>query len=442
MASITHEKSNGRRRIQFIGADGKRKSVRLGKVTQRVAEAIKVRVEQLNAANIARHAPDPETSAWVAQLDQALSEKLAAVGLMPRRKSSTLKGFIDSYFALRSSVKKSTQTVWGHTRRCLVEFFGADKPLRDLTAGCAEEWRADLIRQGLAENTIRRRCGIAKQFFGYALRKGLINQNPFSGLVAATRGNPSRNYYVTREETQKVLDACPDDEWRLLFALSRYGGLRCPSEHLALTWGDIDWEHGRMTVHSPKTEHHPGGESRMVPLFPELRPLMERTFDSAEPGTTYVITRYRNTNGNLRTQLERIIRRAGLKPWPKLFHNLRSSRETELAEEFPLHVVCAWIGNSQAVAQKHYLQVTDEHFTRAASGAESGARGAPLVQNQAQQPSAMAGNGDHLEREGAEKPEDCTVLHAIALPEDEAGVSDSGRRGTRTPDFDLVRIAL
>ena len=69
---------------------------------------------------------------------------------------------------------------------------------------------------------------------------------------------------------------------------------------------------------------------------------------------------------NLRTQLIRIIRRAGLEPWPKLFQNLRSTRETELAEEYPMHVVCAWIGNTKSVAAKHYLQVTDEHFRKAA----------------------------------------------------------------------------
>jgi hypothetical protein len=72
-------------------------------------------------------------------------------------------------------------------------------------------------------------------------------------------------------------------------------------------------------------------------------------------------------NANLRTQLERIIGRAGLTPWPKLFQNLRSTRETELAESFPLKVVCEWIGNSPEVAVKHYLQVTDEHFERACS---------------------------------------------------------------------------
>ena len=52
-------------------------------------------------------------------------------------------------------------------------------------------------------------------------------------------------------------------------------------------------------------------------------------------------------------------------PWSKLWQNLRSTRETELADQFPAHVAAAWIGNSVAVAVKHYLQVTDEHFEKA-----------------------------------------------------------------------------
>ena len=96
-----------------------------------------------------------------------------------------------------------------------------------------------------------------------------------------------------------------------------------------------------MTVTSPKTEHHEGKESRLVPLFPELRPYLETAFDQAEAGSEFVIARRRDGNVNWRTQLERIIARAGLTPWPKLFQNLRSTRETELAETFPLHVVTA-----------------------------------------------------------------------------------------------------
>jgi hypothetical protein len=61
--------------------------------------------------------------------------------------------------------------------------------------------------------------------------------------------------------------------------------------------------------------------------------------------------------------------------WPKVFQNLRASRETELAATFPLHVGCAWIGDSALVAQKHCLQGTEGDFRRATGvGTEGGAK--------------------------------------------------------------------
>jgi len=87
------------------------------------------------------------------------------------------------------------------------------------------------------------------------------------------------------------------------------------------------------------------------------------------------------------------VRRAGLQPWPRLFHNLRSSRETELVETYPVQVVTAWLGNTPAVAMKHYLMTTDEHFNRAVQG---GAEcGAPTAQNVAQHAPAGNGGGSH-----------------------------------------------
>ena len=176
-------------------------------------------------------------------------------------------------------------------------------------------------------------------------------------------------------------------------ALCRYGGLRCPSELLTLRREDIDWVRGRMLVTSPKTARHPGGESRTVPLFPELRPHLEAVLEQSDPRTEFVITRYRDARQNLRTQFQRIIRRAQVKPWPKLFQNLRSTRENELAAVHPLHVVCAWMGNSRPVAIKHYLQVTDADFDRAIGespvGSEKG------EQNREQHPGAVGYNDVH-----------------------------------------------
>ena len=166
----------------------------------------------------------------------------------------------------------------------------------------------------------------------------------------------------------------------------------------------MDWEHGRITVHSPKTEHHEGGESRVIPIFPGLRPCLEQVFDAAELGTEHVITRYRDTNQNLRTQLNRIIRKAGLTPWPKLFQNLRSTRQTELAEVFQDHVVCAWIGNSPAVAREHYLQITDEHFAKA-------------TQKTTQQEAAMWRRDAQDENSNLENPENAAISRAIVIGE-------------------------
>jgi hypothetical protein len=59
------------------------------------------------------------------------------------------------------------------------------------------------------------------------------------------------------------------------------------------------------------------------------------------------------------------VRKTGLTQWPRLFHNLRASRETELVEQFPVQVVTAWLGNTPSVALKHYLMATEEHFQKA-----------------------------------------------------------------------------
>jgi integrase len=359
------KRDNGHKEIQFKGADGKRRSIRLGKMSMRNANATKTKVEELISASISGHAVDDETARWLAKLDSVMSDKLANVGLMARKESFTLENLVDQYFKMRTDVKTATLLVWGHTRRNLIEFFGSSMPLRNISKGNAEEWHFNLIEQGLSKPTIRKRCGIAKQFFSFALKQELISSNPFADLKSGMPSNPDRYYFVSREEAEKVLDACPDAQWRLLFALSRYGGLRCPSEHMLLKWEDVNWADGRITVTSPKTEHHEGGGSRAIPIFPELRPYLEEAFDLAEPGTEFVITRYRKSNTNLRTQLTKIIKRAGLNRWPKLFQNLRSTRQTELGEEFPIQVVCSWIGNTKAIAAKHYLQVTEDHFEQA-----------------------------------------------------------------------------
>ncbi len=88
---------------------------------------------------------------------------------------------------------------------------------------------------------------------------------------------------------------------------------------------------------------------------------MEAAFDVAPEGAKRCIHRYHRLS-NLGTQMNRIIELAGIASWPKTFQNLRATRRTELQERYQDHVVNAWLGHSSKTAEKHYLQVTDDHW--------------------------------------------------------------------------------
>jgi len=398
MASITKEK-NGRKIIQFVGADGRRRTIRLGKATMNQANGFKGMIERVVAAQVSGQPLEQSVASWLGSLDETMRNRLAAVGLVSAPVAMTLGEFVSDYIQRRGITKANTLRNYERTKAHLVEYFGKSKRLRDVTAGDADEFKQHLLKS-LAPTTVGREVKRARQFFRAAVRKELIEKNPFEDVTADAQVNTSREFFVAPATVEKVLSSCPDVEWRTIVALVRYGGLRCPSEVLRLKWGDVDWELDRLTVHATKTEHHQHGGVRKVPLFPELRRVLSEAFELAEPGAEFVIARYRDTNSNLRTQLLRILKRAGVEPWPKLFQNLRASRQTELTATWPTHVVCAWLGNSPATANKHYLQVTEADFQQAASAAISDAS---VVQRAANSDAVKDGKSQNQDAQEVEK---------------------------------------
>jgi len=168
-----------------------------------------------------------------------------------------------------------------------------------------------------------------------------------------------RQRYIPHDVIRRILDECPGPQWRLIVTLCRYAGLRCPSEVLALKWTDIDWERGRMRVDSSKTG------VRFVPMFAEVRKALDEAYDAAAEGSVRCVDEYHANVANLRTQFGRILKRAGVEAWPRIFHNLRASRRTELQEFLPDHAINKWMGQSSRVAEQHYITLHDEHWDRA-----------------------------------------------------------------------------
>jgi integrase len=371
MASASQE-TNGCWRIQFkpVQAGRPRQILRLGKVTKRVAEEIRIHIERILDSRKAGLSLDEKAEKWLGTLPEERRRQLIQRGVIEdggRRVRSTLSGFVDDYLATRTDLKPGTLSNLRVARDWLEEYFGADRKMDSVTAGEADAYRAWLGEEGNAENHIRGLCRKARQFFRAAFRQRIIRENPFVGMKRLTdlASPKERQFYVTRTLAERVLANCPTDQWRLIFALCRYGGLRCPSEILLLKWNDVDWKKGQFLATSPKTEHHEGRDTRMVPLFPELRPFLEARFKAKDRDPEWVISRIRNPKTNLRTQMIRILNKAGIPVWPKLFQNLRSSRESELIKVHGIELACAWIGNTPAVAVKHYLQITDEDYDKA-----------------------------------------------------------------------------
>jgi integrase len=331
-------------------------------------------------------------------------------------------------------VKPATLEVWQQPCRNLIEFFGDDKPLLQITTGDCDQFKAWLLTQDLAAATIAKRLSFARTFLHVARKHKLIDGNPFAEVKIPTANVRARQRFVGRDAVDRLLSMA-NPTWRTIIALSRFGGLRCPSEVLSLEWRHIDWERNRVTVPSPKTDRYDGKEFRVIPLFADLRLFLTEAFELATPGQTHVVggNHLAKANGptgwkncNLRTTFEKLVVRAGLEPWPRLFHNLRSSRETELLEEFPVHVVALWMGHDAKVSLKHYAQTTEGHFDKATGGAESGA---PVAQNQAQQPAA----GNRRESKSPPENEDGEAVYAppcdsLQFP----ALTSSGEGGIRT----------
>ena len=185
---------------------------------------------------------------------------------------------------------------------------------------------------------------------------------------ACSTPNPDRAFYVRPEVVQRIIDGCPCPQWKAIIALSRFAGLRCPSEIVELRCADINWERSLMTVRSPKTAAHDGHAVRIVPMTTELRLILQTLLNQAPEGSEAVVPRLTDPTTNLRTTFMKLIARAGYEPWPRLFHNMRASCATDWAEALPAHVVAKWLGHSPLVAAKHYLQTRDAHFEVAIRG--------------------------------------------------------------------------
>lgn len=373
MASIMKQ-PNGRKAIQIVCPDGKRRTIRLGKVDMPTARDAKHFIESIASRRWNGLEPTAAQVDWLKSLTDEIHKRLANAGIVEPRTGErpemhALEAFVKCYIDKRTDLTPATRRKYGQTQKLLVEYFGSDREIESITEAEAEDWRRWMKRyvwkegsegkpdRVLADATISKHVKRAKTVFQYAVKSRYMATSPLESIKGGSEVNRDRDYFVERSDADKVLTHCPDHLYRLAFALARFGGFRV-CEILTVTWEAMVWDENRIVLDSPKTG------KRIVPMFSELRPYLDEAQERAPDGQSRLMSRF-PVNANLSTTMEKHILRAGVMPWPKLFQNLRATRRTELEDRFPSHVCDAWLGHSTKIARKHYLQLTQDHWTAA-----------------------------------------------------------------------------
>jgi integrase len=428
---------NGRKRIVLNpGPGGKRPTIYLGGIPEQAAREIFGKVEMLIACRRTGVPAPVDVILWLDRSSDEFHAKLAAAGLVDARLQATQEQpwtvgqLLDEYLAT-SAAKSATRAAYRQGLESLRAFLGADRPVKGITTNDADRWRKHISisssarkiggEKPIAPATVAKRVNVARAVFRAAVRWQLVSTSPFDHLKPGSQENRDRAFYVSRAATRAILEACPSVEWRMIVGLCRYAGLRCPSELAALTWADRHIDLGRLIVRSPKTARHAGHEVRTVPICPELRAILEEGFDLADDGAVAMLPRVKSGKVNLRTGLTRIVERAGLSPWPRLFQNLRSSLATDWAQIYPAAEVARWLGHSVMIAARHYVQ--DRNFDAvvrgpevsapvSAQGPENGAQQGPARSRKA--PQVTTGN-DTIPEGNAVFPEDRAILNGLPV---------------------------
>ena len=378
MASL-FELKTGAYRITITRGE-KQKSIHLGKVNKKNAGLVLSMVNRIIAANATGDSLDAVTAHWTTNIDDTLYGKLVKAGVLSERQRRTLGKFIADYITERTDWKEGTVATFRRSKNLMLEFFGADTPIEKISVDNAVAFRLDLQNrkykkdkgQKYSEATITKIIRHCRQVFSLARRRKLIADSPFETVKSGSQRNPKRFYFVTMEDYRRLLEGCTNAKQRLILALARFGGLRCPIDLCGLRWSEINWTEKWFWVHSPKTEHHVGKGKRQVPLFPELeRRFLELAETLPEGADDLVFPEESDMppiispKKSLGSWIHKVASRAGVELWEKPFQNCRSSRDTELRKKFPEYLVNRWIGHTQQVAEAHYTQILPSDFTDA-----------------------------------------------------------------------------
>lgn len=210
-------------------------------------------------------------------------------------------------------------------------------------------------RKPTSDGTIAREVVTLRSALRWAERQRWIASAPY---IEAPSAPPPRDRWLTRDEAQRLLNACQMPHVRLFVALGLYTAARAGAL-LDLTWDRVDLVRGVIDLGSGT-----GNKRRNpVPVADALRPYLLEARAGAT--TDYVIEHGSKAVGSIKTGFNAACRRAGLEAVTP--HILRHTAATWMVEAgVPVAEVARFLGNTEKMIEKVYGKHSPNYLRGAA----------------------------------------------------------------------------
>lgn len=281
------------------------------------------------------------------------AKRLIAARHRPLRKHSLrISGLADRLDG-RTDVRQATIDSLQQSLRVLIEAIG-DQTIARVGDGHLPKVEALLASRGLApttqSNTIRR-IGDAWE---WAKRRGLVASNPFRGIKTIAAASEWK--YVSEADALGLAAQAPSENYRALVLLCRLAGLR-KREAMELRADAIRWDTNppELTVLSSEMGGSRANSTKRGRIVPLVHEVLTDELRNLGTWNGPLVT---DSIQTMYAKLAKMHEAADAADYGKILHTLRKSCEDDWLRDGRYRPVdvCLWLGNSIAVAQKHYLQ--------------------------------------------------------------------------------------
>ncbi len=214
-----------------------------------------------------------------------------------------------------------------------------------------------LAEESYQPGTVLRFFGVVKAALNDARRLGLLKENPAT-RVKPPKVNNVLVRYLTAEQEESLFEHLPE-KYRPIVLVALNTGCR-QGELLRLTWVDLDWNAGILTIRETKT-----GDPRRVPMNSTVQGLlspMQKSFGDALQDRIFPLdARY------LRRAFDKAVMASGLAPFR--FHDLRHSFASRLAMQGANDRTLMALGGWKSPAMlSRYAHLSPTHLWTAVEG--------------------------------------------------------------------------